>query len=146
MKRIIVSLFLFSVLVALSGCTELSRENQRFADILTRIKTKYAPDERIAVFDVTFRRTNKGIVVVGEVDNPEARSAVREALGPLVKKYLDSITVLPDPRLGNRGWGIVRLSVANMRGDPKQSAELVTQAIMGNVVKVLREERGWYYV
>lgn len=146
MKKILSFLFLISYLLSLPGCTDLSKENQRFTDVITRVKTKYAPDRRVAVFDVTFKRTNKGIVVAGEVDNAEARTAVRDALEPLVKKYIDSVTVLPDPELGNLGWGIVRLSVANMRGDPEQSAELVTQAIMGFVVKVLRVHRGWYYV
>ena len=146
MKKILSVLFLGIYVLLLPGCTDLSRENQRFTDVITRVKTKYAPDRRVAVFDVTFKRTNKVIVVVGEVDNPEARTAVRDALEPYVKKYIDSVTVLPDPKLGTLGWGIVRLSVANMRGDPEHSAELVTQAIMGSVVKVLRAHRGWYYV
>ena len=146
MKKILLSFLLLSFLLSLSGCTDLSRENQRFTDAITRVKTKYAPDRRIAVFDVTFKRTNKGIVVSGEVDTPEARTAVRDALEPMVKKYIDSVIVLPDPKLGNQGWGIVRLSAANMRGDPEQSAELVSQAIMGFIVKVLRAHRGWCYV
>lgn len=140
------AIFLVSLLLLLAGCADLSRENQRFSDAITRVKTRYAPDRRIAVFDVTFKRVNKGIVVLGEVDNPDAKNAMRDALGPLVKRYYDSVAVLPDERLGNQGWGIVRLSVANMRGEPEQSAELVTQSIMGNVVKVLRQHGGWYYI
>lgn len=146
MKKILLFLFLISYLLSLTGCTDLSRENQRFTDVITRVKTKYAPDRRVAVFDVTFRRTNKGIVVSGEVDNAEARTAVRDALEPLVKKYIDSVTVLPGAKLGVQGWGIVRLSVANMRRDPAESAELVSQAIMGSVVKVLRGSGGWYFI
>ncbi len=146
MKTIISILFFFSFLVLLSGCTDIARENQRFVDIIMRVKTQYAPDSRIAVFNITFRRTNKGIVVLGEVDNAEAQSAVKEALAPLVKKYIDSISVLPDASLGSQSWGIVRVSAANMRKEPEESAELVTQSILGNVVKVLRSSKGWYYV
>ena len=146
MKRTILFFSLLSSFFFLQSCSDLARENQRFSDAITRVKTKFAPDRRIAVFDVNFRRTNKGIIVFGEVDNADARNAVRDALEPMVKKYIDSIIVLPDPRLGPKGWGIVCLSVANMRGEPLQSAELVTQSIMGNVLRELRNHRGWYYV
>jgi cell wall-associated NlpC family hydrolase len=146
MKNFFTSLIIFHLLVGFSGCVDLSRENQRFADVITQVKSKYAPDRRTAIFDLTFKRMNKGIIVLGEVDNVDSKRGVIEALSPLVKKIVDSLTVLPDAKLGNRAWGIVRLSVANMRRDPEQSTELVTQAIMGGVVKVLRESHGWYYV
>jgi cell wall-associated NlpC family hydrolase len=146
MKNFFTSLILFHLLVGFFGCVDLSRENQRFVDVITQIKSKYAPDRRTAIFDVTFKRMNKGIIVLGVVDNVDSKRAVIEGLSPLVKKIVDSLTVLPDAKLGNRTWGIVRLSAANMRRDPEQSAELVTQAIMGGIVKVLRESQGWYYV
>jgi len=146
MKRIISIFFLFSFFLSLIGCSDLSQENRRFADVIARVRTKYAPDKKLAIFDITTKRTNKGIALLGEVDNAEAKQAVIDAVAPLVKKITDGITVLPDARLAGQSWGIVRVSVANMRGDPDESAELISQATMGSVVKVLRESSGWYYV
>ncbi|MGA9408669.1 MAG: NlpC/P60 family protein [Bacteroidota bacterium] len=146
MKRIISYISFFSFLFFLVGCSDLSRENQRFADLVTRVKTRYAPDRKLAIFEITTKRTNKGIALIGEVDNAEAKEALIDAISPLVKKITDSITVLPDARLAGQSRGIVCVSVANMRGDPVESAELVSQATMGSVVKVLKENSGWYYV
>ena len=146
MKRITSFIFLFSFLFSLIGCSDLSQENRRFPDIIARTKAKYAPDRKLAIFDITTKRTNKGVALFGEVDNAEAKQAVIEAISPLVKKITDSITVLPDARLAGQNWGIVRVSVANMRGEPEESSELVSQATMGSVVKVLRENSGWYYL
>jgi len=133
-------------LFAFSGCTDLSKEDRRFADIIAGIGSKYAPDQRTSVFGVTFTRTNKGIALVGEVDNPDAKKAVIDALSPLVKRVSDDITILPEAKLGSRVWGIVRVSVANMRRDPDESSELVSQAIMGSALRILRESGEWCFV
>ena len=146
MKRITSFVFLFSFLFSLIGCSDLSQENRRFLDIIARTKAKYAPDRKLAIFDITTKRTNKGVALFGEVDNEEAKQAVIEAISPLVKKITDSITVLPDASLAGQNWGIVRVSVANMRGEPEEPSELVSQATMGSVVKILRENSGWYYL
>jgi hypothetical protein len=146
MKRITFFVFLFSVLLSLFGCSDLSRENRRFAEIIAHVKSEYAPDRKLALFDVTTKRTNKGIALIGEVDNAEAKRALINAISPLVKKTTDSIAVLPEAKLAGKTWGIVRVSAANMRGEPEESSELVSQATMGSVVKVLKENSGWYYV
>ena len=146
MKRTISFFILVSFLLSLSGCTDLSEKNRRVEDIIVRVKTKYAPDKKLAVFNVTMTRTNKGLALLGEVDNQDAKDAVVGAIAPLVKKVTDSIMVLPDPKLAGRSWGIVRVSVANMRGESDESSELVSQATMGSVVRVLRERDGWDYL
>ncbi|MBP6673570.1 MAG: C40 family peptidase, partial [Bacteroidetes bacterium] len=62
------------------------------------------------------------------------------------KNIIDSIVVLPDERLGERSWGIITVSVANMRSDPGEDAELSSQVLMGSVVKVLKKKGGWVYI
>ena len=132
-------------LIAFSGCADLSKEDRHFADVIAGVESRYAPDQRTSVFGVRFTRTNKGIALVGEVDDPEAKKAVIDALSPFVKRVSDNITVLPEANLGNQVWGIVRVSVANMRKDPDESSELVSQAIMGSALKVLRESGDWVF-
>lgn len=146
MKGSAFSIFVGLSLLAFSGCADLSKENRRFADIITCVESQYAPDPRTSIFGVSFTRTNKGIALTGEVDNVEAKRAVIGALSPYVKRVADNITVLPEARLGNQVWGIVRVSVANMRRDPDESSELVSQAIMGTALKVLREWGDWWFV
>ena len=53
---------------------------------------------------------------------------------------------LPDSTLGTKKFGIINLSVANIRSEPKHPAELATQAMLGTCVNVLKEENGWYLI
>jgi len=59
---------------------------------------------------------------------------------------VDSIVVLPEEKLGDRTWGIVTVSVANMRSEPEESAELGSQALMGSIVRVWKRKNGYVYM
>lgn len=116
-------------------------------EALAPLKARYAPDRRLAVFDVSVQRTDAGVTATGEVEQVEARDAVTRALeaaglGPVI----NTVTVLPDPALGAKRFGIVRVSVANVRGRAAHSAEMVTQTVMGWTARVLKQQSGWYYV
>ncbi len=116
-------------------------------EALAPVKARYAPDKRLAVFDVSVQRTDTGITVAGEVEHAEARDAVARALeaaglGPVT----NTVTVLPDPALGATRSGIVRVSVANVRGRAAHSAEMVTQTVMGWTARILKRQAGWYFV
>ena len=117
------------------------------ADPLEPVRARFAPDRRLAVFDVTIERRTDGIAVKGEVESAAAHDAAIAALraggGPIVS---DAITVLPDPALGDKTHGLVRVSVANVRGRPAHAAELVTQATAGWPVRLLKQQSGWYLV
>jgi cell wall-associated NlpC family hydrolase len=52
----------------------------------------------------------------------------------------------PIEDLGDRTWGIACLSVASAREQPEHKAEMGTQVLMGNVVRVLQGSRIWYNV
>lgn len=58
----------------------------------------------------------------------------------------NEITHLPDSTIGDKTFGLINLSVANLRLKPEHSAELSTQALMGTPVKMLKKENGWYLV
>lgn len=131
----------------LAGCSTKEEHATMYADELQGLKEKYAPDGRLAVFEVKVMSEGLSIVVKGEVDNPDAKrdvlELVRKGTG---KEPVDSIMVLPDTSLGTRNVGIVTVSVGNARREPEHSAELVTQFLMGMTVKILKQHRGWLYI
>ena len=115
--------------------------------VLAPVKATYAPDRRVAVFDVTCVQQMTQLLVRGELDRVDAHRDVLAALdaaklGPV----LDSIRVLPDPALTATPFGVVKVSVGNVRSTPAHSAELATQVMMGMVVKLLKRQGDWYYV
>ncbi len=115
--------------------------------VLAPLRARYAPDRRVAVFDISCARQGTQLVVKGDVDQDNARRDVITAmeaakLGTLV----DSIRILPDPALAQVPFGIVKVSVGNVRSNPAHSAELATQVMMGMVVTLLKKQGDWYYI
>ena len=143
---IFTGLILLSALV-LSSCATNSNPDERLVQALTPVRDQYAPDRRVAVFSVTPEWQSGVLVAKGEVDNLQAKS---DALSVLKNTAgvdpVDSIMVLPDPKLGEKHYGIVTVSVGNIRSKPGHPEELATQVLMGVVVKVLKERGGWSYV
>ncbi len=117
------------------------------ADFLKAVKQQFAPDTRLAVFDVTVEREGETVVLKGEVDNAAAKeAALKAARDAGLSTIVDRVTVLPDSSIGPRSLGVVTVSVGHMRAQPRHAAELVNQVLMGAPVTVLKKQGGWYYV
>ncbi|MDX5483283.1 MAG: C40 family peptidase [Hymenobacteraceae bacterium] len=106
------------------------------------VRQQFAPDKRVALFDVE----PKGSVLRGETNMPEAKAYLLKRLQTANVPFVDSIQVLPEGELEGKNYAIVTISVANLRSQPKHSAELATQATMGTPLKVWKKKDGWYLV
>lgn len=128
----------------LCACAHLNgdspKANKTSADPVVRalqgVKEKYAPNSRLAIFNVGAQRRGLELVLTGEVDRAEARIEAVRAVERTGTKVTDRITVLPEERLGDQVWGISCLSVASGREQPEHKAEMGTQVLMGEVVRV----------
>ena len=133
-----------------SSCTperKVQDEEIIIKDIVKTVKDKYSPDSRLAVMDIQTERRSDQLVLKGEIDNPSAKQELLVALeAKFPKRLLDSIAVLPDPKLGERTMGIVTNSVGNVRSKPGEAQELSNQLLMGMVVKVLKQRAGYSYI
>jgi hypothetical protein len=116
-------------------------------NILQSVQRRYAPDLSLAVFDISYSQIESGIIVRGEVDSPNAKNAVLHAVRKNSKgKVIDSIRVLPESALGNNTMALVIPSVVNVRRKPGKQEELLTQVLMGTVVKLLKKENGCFFI
>jgi gamma-D-glutamyl-L-lysine dipeptidyl-peptidase len=107
------------------------------------VRQQYAPDKRVALFDVEAN----GNVLHGETNMPEAKVDLLKRLQAANVSFVDSVQVLPEAQLDGKHYAIVTISVANLRSQPKHSAELATQATMGTPLQVWKKEQsGWYLV
>lgn len=139
--------FLFVILFVIAcSCTNEKQLLMEANNISQNIKVQFAPDGREAIYRTTFYFSNNKLIVKGETSVPEAKLALFADLDELKNSLVDSLEVLPEKRLRDKNWGVVNLSVVNLRAHFKHSAELVTQAIMGTPVKVLKEKNGWYQI
>ncbi len=109
-----------------------------------RIKEKYAPDKRTAVFNVEVNSINNQFELNGETNIPEAKEELIKNLSG--KKIIDKIKLLPAMELGEKIFGVANLSVANIRTKPEHSAELATQVLLGSNLKILKSSGEWFQV
>ena len=116
-------------------------------EALKDLKQRIAPDKRTAVWDVTASQQNGKWVLSGTVGTQAQKNAILAAmLKNGYSRYTDKITVLENGIPATRKWALVKLSIATLRTEPKHSAEMATQGIMGAPVKVLEKCDDWYRV
>jgi len=139
--------FLILCSAVLLSCKRTTSHAELGTVSLDSLKQLYAPDSRVAVYDLAVQQRGEKVVLKGEVDNLKAKeaslTAIRESTGADV---LDSVRVLPDAQIGEKQYGIVSVSVGNLRTRPGHANELCTQALMGTVVRLLKKTEGWYFV
>ena len=114
---------------------------------LKDLKQRIAPDKRTSVWDVTATQQNGKWVLTGTVGTQAQKKAIQAAMFKNgYGRYTDKIVVLEDAIPATHKWAQVKLSIATLRTEPKHSAEVATQGIMGAPVKVLQKCDDWYRV
>ena len=140
------------VLIILTSCNQKETNYQNdFETVKDSLKTVYAPDTRVEIFDINLNKRDKTLSITGETTNPEVVSVFNDKLTPLIDKNgafnVDyNIDLLPNKSVGKTKYAVVNNSVANIRSKPKHSAELATQAILGTVLNVLKINGDFYLI
>ncbi|MDZ7606629.1 MAG: C40 family peptidase [Cyclobacteriaceae bacterium] len=138
MRRLLIYLALLSLGFS---CTEKSQKAQELID---QVRTKYAPDQRTALFQVEISAENP-LILHGETNLRQAKDSLLSLMQQHQIAVIDSIVVLPDENT-EKPFALINVSVANLRSAPQHSAELATQALLGTPVLVLKARRGWCLV
>ena len=140
-----------SLLLAVSACTGIP-ENKKNAlpqdveRLSGEVRDRFIPDKRVILWDVDYDVSGKTITVKGATTSPEAKAALLSGLEEKAYEVKDSLQLVPDSAaLEGKMYGIVNLSVCNMRVEDDFSSEMTTQALMGMPVKVL-QHRNWYRI
>ncbi|MCK9426818.1 MAG: C40 family peptidase [Ignavibacteriaceae bacterium] len=142
MKRIL-SNFIF--ILAFLQTTNAQTDLKNIEELILEAKNTFAPDKRTAIFDVLVSEVAESFVLTGETNLPEAKSFLLKRI--VNSQIKDEIKILPEDILGERIFGIVNISVANIRTKPEHSAEMATQALLGSIVKIYKKTNDdWYLV
>lgn len=147
MKRWKPVLFLLTLLLFFS-CQRISNQVPPYLlKTVENVKKSQAPDTRVEMYDIKLEKKGDQLIVSGELINPAIKKILLDSLRAAAKYYdlMDSIRVLPDPQIGSNVYGITYVSVANMRRQPKHSAELINQVILGTTMKLFKKKNGHYF-
>ena len=144
MKSIKIYKFLLFFIVL--SCSKSSILVTGLEGVNENIKELYAPDKRVAIYNIELDNFDNKIVVKGETNLKIAYQKLLDSLKSLDIDFVDQIRVLPDTAVGNNKYAVARNSVINIRSEPKHSAELGTQALLGMPLKILDKEGDFYRV
>ncbi len=150
MKKIVFLCFLLLGLHAAQGIRAgeggdrvLPPQVTELSDSLKRV---YAPDGRVALFDVDYFFSGQHAMLRGVTTSAQAKEALLKGLDTLGYHVVDCLQLLPDTaQLDGKTYGIVCLSVCNLHAAPDFASEMVSQGLMGMPVSVLQQD-GWYRV
>lgn len=140
LKTTIIFLILIN-LFAFNFFPQDKNEMDKIQCIIQELEYIYAPDSRTALFQINVEKDNDHYILKGETNLPEAKEELLKKLNE--SNIVDQIKILPGDELGEKIYGIIDLSVANLRTKPKNQAEMASQALLGTPVKVLKQKRGW---
>jgi hypothetical protein len=140
------ALILFLAINFLFTSCKSDIDRDEFQAIADRLSSKWVPDQREGIAEIKVLKSDDFIIIKGETDCPELKTELIDSLSATGYEVSDSILVLPGNDVGDFKYGVVTLSVINMRLTPGHSSELVSQAIMGTPVKILKNEDYWLLI
>ena len=138
-------LFLIVLLISLS-CKKENNTTDELTNIYATLKTTYAPDKRVELFDINFEQVDNQLILEGETTSKEAFSILLDSLKNRNVKFTNNVRILPDDVVGLQQYAVARNSVINIRSNAKHSAELGTQGLLGMSVKVLDKKGDFYRI
>jgi len=142
----IIFLLITAFFLFISCDSKTDQEELTIKEMMADIKQEFAPDKRVALFNIEYIKKGNESILKGESNLPEAVTSLKEKLAEENIKYIDSVQLLPSSNLKGFAQGIITISVANLRGKSAHSSELVTQATLGTPVKILKAEDDWYLI
>ncbi|WP_321517503.1 C40 family peptidase [uncultured Bacteroides sp.] len=143
-KRVFLFLLLFSgvILYNYASAKVLPKRIKKMAE---SVEQRFAPDKRTAVFELEIKKKRKTVTLNGVTSIPQAKAELISSLREKKYKIVDNFRLLPDSLLGENVYGVVNLSVVNIRKKVSFASEMMTQALLGTPVKILQENE-WYRV
>ncbi|HBC79979.1 MAG TPA: glycoside hydrolase [Bacteroidales bacterium] len=133
-------------LILAVGCKQKPLSFNNYKSEIDSIAIVYVPDLRTGIFDAEIISAGSALVLRGETSLPEAKQALTGMLTKEGVNFVDSLKVLPDISEIPEPWGLVNVSVCNIRFISSYDAEMVSQALMGTPVKILKKENGWLLI
>ena len=136
------------VMFVISACNT-QRNNNSEAEIKTLIDSLqyiYAPDKRVSLWNVSIAENSDKIKLIGELDNEKAFNDIVEVIEKKYPNVEINIKLLPEEGNEQVVNGLINNSVANLRSNPRHSAEIATQALLGTPIRILKRENDWYLV
>ncbi|MCU0645486.1 MAG: hypothetical protein MUC94_14675, partial [bacterium] len=126
-----IAVILFATCCNFGWAQEKTSVPDTVIQIIKQVQQKHRPDKRISRFEIIPRLEGDTLILSGETLAADGKAELIARLQAETNYQIeDSLKLLPDPALGENIYGVVRLSVAQLRRYPDVIHEIVDQAMM----------------
>lgn len=139
MRKILTILMVTMVAIAATAGNDINK-------VLSDLKARVAPDGRVAIWKINVNDSTEIPIIQGTVGYAYQKEEITDELNKYNIRHINDVKVLADDIPGSKQWAIVKLSIATLRCEPKHSAEIATQCVMGTPMRVIEEVGDWLRV
>ena len=113
---------------------------------ISRLSSKHIKDKSLSVFETRLEKENRHWTLKGETTNKVLYESIDSVCDSLFtpKGFQNNFQLLPDSLLRDSLYAIINVSVTPIKDKPSHSSQIIDQGQMGNKLKLLRFENGWY--
>ncbi len=145
-RGLVIVLFVVEIFI---GCSRFSTVVPRdVTGVVENVQKKFAPDKRLSVFDIHLQKKGDQLIVTGDVSNSKLLRVLKDSIQAHAENLdlVFNVISLPGEALGDSTFGTIDVSTAHLRKRPKHAAEMLSQGVLGSVVRLLKKKDGWYFV
>jgi len=137
------------LLISVNGFCQKGKPIYKHLDlhgIIEVAQEKYAPDKRIKVFDIQVDDYKKQPTLIGyTTDSLALKELIEQAKRDYDASTISKVQILPSKDLGEKTYGVINLSVADIREKADFTAGMATQSLLGTPIRILQKD-GWYRI
>jgi len=125
------------------ACTPpASRTISALNELLDSLQLQYVPEDRIELWDISLEAKEGLVQLSGNLSSQDTYQAVMQVVGQQFPEVENTLVLLPEDGKGALVHALVNNSVIHLRREPSSTKELVTQALLGTPVRILKTEGG----
>ncbi|MGE5578568.1 MAG: NlpC/P60 family protein [Bacillota bacterium] len=149
---IVVLIVALTFITALAGCKPMASAEE-LESLAGSVLAAFKKEERInseeTVFSVQVSTEKGRITLTGKTSDAALKQSLLAKMSAIEgAEVMDQIVLLPGTALSGKEFGVVKSPVVNLGDGPLSSGgkHTVTQARVGDVVRLLEQRNGWYLV
>lgn len=147
MKKI--SLFFISLIVSVSLFCQGEKPIYKHSELYAAISVtedEFVPDKRVKIFDIEVLDHEERPTLQGATSDMAAYnrliSYAKDAYGD---SFVNKVKLLPDEDLEGKIYGVINLSVVDIREEPDFTEGMATQSILGTPIRIYQKDN-WYRI
>lgn len=114
--------------------------------IVNHVREEYIPDKRVKIYDVEVDDYEKSPTIKGVTSDSAAyHELLKHAKELEGTSLVNKVILLPSKELGEKTYGVINLSVADIREKADFTAGMATQSILGTPIRILQKDN-WYRI